>query len=59
MVDVTIFIGIAVPSQDTIIDVLLLKPRLHLPRSSYDFSVCDFLYDFVDIVEDRGLRRMC
>ena len=29
---------------------LLLKPRLHLPRSSYDFSVCDFLYDlpFVD-----------
>ena len=24
----------------------LLKPRLHLPRSSYDFSVCDFLYDF-------------
>ena len=23
-----------------------LKPRLHLPRSSYDFSVCDFLYDF-------------
>ena len=29
-----------------------LKPRLHLPRSSYDFSVCDFLYDFVDIVGD-------
>ena len=25
---------------------LQLKPRLHLPRSSYDFSVCDFLYDF-------------
>ena len=24
----------------------MLKPRLHLPRSSYDFSVCDFLYDF-------------
>ena len=23
-----------------------LKPRLHLPRSSCDFSVCDFLYDF-------------
>ena len=23
-----------------------LKPRLHLPRSSYDFSVCDLLYDF-------------
>ena len=23
-----------------------VKPRLHLPRSSYDFSVCDFLYDF-------------
>ena len=21
-----------------------LKPRLHLPRSSYDFSVCDFPY---------------
>ena len=36
-----------------------LKPRLHLPRSSYDFSVCDFLYDFLDIVGDRGLRRMC
>ena len=25
---------------------VVLKPRLHLPRSSYDFSVCDFLYDF-------------
>ena len=39
--------------------MLSLKPRLHLPRSSYDFSVCDFLYDFLDIVGDRGLRRMC
>ena len=37
----------------------MLKPRLHLPRSSYDFSVCDFLYDFLDIVGDRGLRRTC
>ena len=25
---------------------LSFKPRLHLPRSSYDFSVCDFLDDF-------------
>ena len=33
-------------------------PRLHLPRSSYDLSVCDFLYDIVDIVGDRGLRRV-
>ena len=32
-----------------------LKPRLHLPRSSYDFSICDFPYDFLDIVGDRGL----
>ena len=23
-----------------------LKPRLNLSRSSYHFSVCDFLYDF-------------
>ena len=30
-----------------------------MPRSSYDFSVCDFLYDFLDTVGDRGLRRMC
>ena len=36
-----------------------LKPRLHLPRSSYDFSVCEFLYDFLDIVGDRGQRRLC
>ena len=28
----------------------LIKPRLHLPLSSYDFSVCDFLYEFLDIV---------
>ena len=32
--------------------MLNVKPRLHLPRSSYDFSVCDFLYDFLDIVGD-------
>ena len=37
----------------------LLKPRLHLPRSSYDLSVCDFPYDLLDIVGDRVLRRRC
>ena len=39
--------------------MLTVKPRLHLPRSSYDFSVYDFLYDFLEIVGDCGLRRMC
>ena len=27
-----------------------LIPRLHLPRSSYDLFVYDFLYDFFDVV---------
>ena len=31
-------------------------PRLHLPRSSYDFSVYDFPCAFLDMVCDRGLR---
>ena len=34
-------------------------PRLHLPRSSYDFSVCELPNDFLDIVGDPDLRRMC
>ena len=32
--------------------------RLYLPRSLYDLSACDFTYDFLDIVGDRGQRRM-
>ena len=32
---------------------------LHVPRSSYDFSVCDFPYDILDIVGDNGLRHSC
>ena len=40
--------------------LVIVKPsRLHLPRSSYDFLVCDFPYDFLDIAGDRGLRRLC
>ena len=34
-------------------------PRLHLLRSSYDFFVYDFLYDFFGIVGGNKLRRMC
>ena len=34
-------------------------PRLHLPRSSYDLFVYDFLYDFFGIVGGYKLRRMC
>ena len=34
-------------------------PRLHLPRSSYDFFVYDFLYDFFGVVGGYKLRRMC
>ena len=34
--------------------LVIVKPRLHLPRSSYNFSVCDFPYDFLDIAGDRG-----
>ena len=33
----------------------MLMPRLHLPRSSYDF----FVDDFFDIVGGFKLRRMC
>ena len=36
-----------------------LSTRLHLPRSLYNFSVCDFSYDSLDIVDDNGLRRRC
>ena len=43
----------------TIFLINVIIPRLHLPRSSYDFSVCDFPYDSLDIVGDRGLRRLC
>ena len=28
-----------------LIKTLLVKPSLHLPRASYDFSICDFSYD--------------
>ena len=34
-------------------------PRLHLPRSSYDLFVYDFLCDFFGIVGGYKLRRMC
>ena len=34
-------------------------PRLHLPRSSYNLFVYDFLYDFFGIVGGYKLRRMC
>ena len=30
-------------------------PRLHFPRSSYDFSGCDFPYYFLDIIVNHGL----
>ena len=36
-----------------------VMPRLHLPRSSYDLFVYDFLYDFFGIVGGYKLRRMC
>ena len=39
-----------------------LLPRLHLtfvPIIVRFFSLCDFPYDVLDIVGDRGLRRMC
>ena len=36
-----------------------LMPRLHLPRSSYDLFVYDFLCDFFGIVGGYKLRRMC
>ena len=35
-----------------------LMPRLHLPRSSYDLFVYDFLHDFFGIVGGYKLRRM-
>ena len=34
-------------------------PQLHLPRSSYDLFVYDFLYDFFGVVGGFKLRRMC
>ena len=34
-------------------------PRLHLPWSSYDLFVYDFLYDFFGIVSGYKLRHMC
>ena len=34
-------------------------PRLHVPRSSYELIVYDFLYDFFGIVGGYKLRRMC
>ena len=36
-----------------------MPSRLHLPRSLYDFSVCDFPNDILDIVCDNGLRLRC
>ena len=38
-----------------------IMPRLHLPRSSYDLFIYDFLYDFFGIVGGYKLhvRRMC
>ena len=38
---------------------LCFMPRLHLPRSSYDLFVYDFLFDFFGIVGAYKLRRMC
>ena len=44
-------------------DVLLLYYTLCLscicPDRQTSFLVCDFPYDFSDIVDDHGLRRMC
>ena len=37
----------------------VMPSRLYLPRSLYDFSVCDFAYDILDIVSDNGLRGRC
>ena len=37
----------------------VMPSRLHFPRSLFDFSVCDFPYDILDIVGDNGLRRRC
>ena len=39
--------------------IFSLMPLLHLPRSSYDLFVYDFLYDFFSIVGGYKLRRMC
>ena len=38
---------------------VFLMSRLHLPRSSYDLFVYDFLYDFFGIEGGYKLRRMC
>ena len=37
----------------------VIPSRLHFPRSLYDFSVCDFPCDILDIVGDYGRRRRC
>ena len=38
---------------------MVMPIRLHLPRSLYDFSVCDFSYDILDIMVDNWLRHRC
>ena len=50
----------------TLTSVIILKeiamklmPRLHLPRTSYDLFVYDFLYHFFGIVGGYKLRRVC
>ena len=51
-------IGVVLSHEHGTVSVLLM-PRLHLPRSSYDFFVYDFLYDFFGVVGGYKLRRMC
>ena len=57
------FYRIRWPPLNVTIFIMLLRncvmPRLHLPRSSYDLFVFDFLYDFFGIVGGYKLRRMC
>ena len=45
--------------KERILSQIRLMPRLHLPRSSYDLFVYDFLYDFFGIIGSYKLRRMC
>ena len=37
----------------------VIPSRLLLPLSLYDFTVCDFPCDILDIVDDNGRRRRC
>ena len=38
---------------------MVMHIRLDLPRSLYDVSVCDFLYDILDMIGDYWLRLRC